>query len=219
MSSESIGIELVEPIEVIGIAGEDPEDFEFVPVHTKPDGDDAEGEDNARDESVDTVLTEGHSRKGKKKCETGDDLRLVADSVRHHADGYEKHEHAVESVGPEHGHGRNVMHRVSGEEEKSPSATDAGAADEAVTIPRFEPHTATQHRGRCGIDERNSLTGAHSNQRHAAEQRKAKNEQDDADLGEEVHAQQLFKRQGGTKSIGKCLARRVECKRGRGCLE
>ena len=68
--ARTVGIELVEPVEVVSVAGEDAEDFKFKPAHAQRDGGDAQRENYAGDKGIDRILAERDSGEGKQEGKT-----------------------------------------------------------------------------------------------------------------------------------------------------
>jgi hypothetical protein len=100
------------------------------------------------------------------------------------------------------------MHGVGGKEQQRPATANSCAADKPVSLLAFKPDAAAEHYARYRVDEGDSFSIAHGNQGYAAEEREAEYQQDNANLGEEIHAQNFFKRQRGAQALGDSFARR-----------
>src|SRR5664280_101691 len=79
-----------------------------------------------------------------------------------------------------------MVHGIGGEEGQCPTAADPGTPDEKVSFFAFEP---------------NVTAGTHGNQRNPSKQSEAKHQQNNAYLGEQVHAKHFFKWKLGTEPI------------------
>jgi hypothetical protein len=124
---------------VIQKAGENADDFEFEPLHAADDDDQTGGEDSTRSEAVHIGVADGYGEKGKEKGQASDDLGAVPQGVPYHGGSYREHEEQIDELRGEDLGGRDVVHRVGGEEQQRPPTANASARENLITMMALEP--------------------------------------------------------------------------------
>ena len=111
----------IQPIEMIQVAGENSEDFEFEPTHSQDDRNESDGKKHAGRETVDRVLAQSDSGVTKQECQASDKLRTIAQGVKRHGHGDEEHQSAIERerawVLRKNAHGSHMVDSEGAEEE------------------------------------------------------------------------------------------------------
>ena len=101
---------------MIQIAGQDPEYFQFEPLHASHDDYEPCCQHRASRQAVHVRVADRDCQEGKQERQPGHHLRAIAQSVRNHGRCHRQHEHQVGGLRRKYLRRRNVIHRVGREE-------------------------------------------------------------------------------------------------------
>jgi hypothetical protein len=101
-----------------------------------------------------------------------------------------------------------VIDTEGAEEEQSPAAADAEAADESVPLALFNKDAGGEQHETDGVNQQGFAGGAEVLQRELAKKGKPDHRHDDAENGEPAGAQQLFDGRNGFRRLDVSRLRR-----------
>ena len=136
-----------QPQEMIQVARQDPEYFQFEPLHSPGDDYQAGREDYSCRKAVYADVADSDSQKRQQERQASHDLRPVTQGVPNHGRRDQQHEHQVDALRRKHMSRRDVIRSIGDEEQQRPSAADRRPSQNAIAITSLKPEARTQHSG------------------------------------------------------------------------
>ncbi len=137
-------VNLVEPAPMQKIHGGDGERLDGVPAAAPQDDCQRSRKGRRGHQSPYAQIADTDGDESQDVGETRDQLRVVAQGVRHHDGRHGEQQSEGKAFAFENAHGANVVHRVGGEVEDGPGAAQNGARDNLVTFAPLTVHAQPQ---------------------------------------------------------------------------